>query len=88
MAGLLTKIFRRFFPPLFTVIFRDGRAELANGKVTRKVLSEFSMLAEQAGLSSGEIHGIRDGENIRLEFSDTIPESMQQRFRNVWALHR
>lgn len=87
-ANLFKVLFRRLFPPLFTVRIRDGRALAAGGKVTSAFLEDVSGIASRSGIRSGWIWGFRAGAGVRLDFSSNICEGDRQRLRNTAGIHR
>lgn len=88
MLDILKRIFRILIPPVFTITINNGIAQSTQGKVTNKVLGEFSEIPRQQGISGGTIYGVRKNAGISLDFSGNISKAVQQRFRNVWSLVR
>ncbi|MDY6836338.1 MAG: DUF3634 family protein [Thermodesulfobacteriota bacterium] len=85
MTNPLARIFRAIVSPEFTVTIKDGEARSHQGRVSSRVLSEFTEIAKQQSISKARIYGIRRGDDIVLKFSRNISSSDQQRFRNVWG---
>jgi hypothetical protein len=76
---------RRFFGAYeFIIELRDGAALATKGKVSGRMLREFSECARQNGINRGKIYGERGPGVIRLTFSGEIPPSTHQQFRNIW----
>jgi len=81
-------IFRKLFPPFFTISIKDGKVNLENGKLTSAFLGDFSSIARKSGISSGWIWGFKSGGGVRLEFSSGIRRGDRQRFRNTAGVHK
>lgn len=85
LVDSLVRIARYLAPPEFTVSIRNGDARAVQGKITAKVLSEFSDVARQGQISRGYIYGLRRGNQTTLRFSSSIPLACRQRLRNIWS---
>ena len=81
-------LFRKLFPPLFTIRFKNGEACLENGKLTPSFLGDCTEIALKNGVSSGWIWGHSSTGGIRMEFSPEISKMDRQRFRNAAGVHR
>lgn len=69
--------------PVFELRMRRGRAETVRGKVAGRFLSECEEILHSAGIDDARITGYRVGRRTALRFSNTIPEHVRQRIRNV-----
>jgi hypothetical protein len=85
MTNPLARLFRGIVSREFIVVIEDGVARSHQGRVSTRVLSEFTEVAKQQRISRARIYGIRRADDIVLEFSSNISSSDQQRFRNVWG---
>lgn len=90
VAGI-TWLARRILPPRaspgvarrgydFSIEFHEGRRRHIDGVVPRAVYNAFEDVASLSR-ASGRVSARRDG---RLDFSDGIPEGVQQQFQNAW----
>ena len=82
--NIIKALSRLFNPPKFVIKLRKERVEVVRGKVSRPFLDECTHLCRDNNICSGQVFGVNCEYGIRLEFSDDIPENMQQRFRNIW----
>jgi len=80
-------LFRRLFPPLFTIRIKGYEAILMNGKLTSSFLGDCSDIARKNGISSGWIWGCGSPGGVRMEFSSEISKGNRQRFRNSAGVH-
>jgi len=70
------------------VIRLDGAApRVAHGRVAPNFVEELGEVCAAAGLTRGWVGGVRRGRRVVLAFSRNIPPPVQQRLRNLWALH-
>ena len=79
---------RWLFPPLFVVELRNGSASVKSGEPPAGLVAEFSTTASDTGVERGSIYAVRAGHGLTLEFSIDSPESVHQRFRNVFGVYR
>ena len=79
---------RIFNPPRFIIRIHDGNMVMEKGKVVKKFLDECTELSKSNGENSGKIFGVESEYGLRLEFSNNIPENIQQRFRNIWGIYK
>ena len=77
--ALLSGLF--FIParPAFRVQIDGGEARVLKGHGIDALLRACSDAAREAPDVSGEISGIRRGEELRLHFSRSLPEHLRQR---------
>jgi len=83
----LTRILRRLFPPVFTVVIESGRALKTQGRLRAIVLADFDDIAREQNLKTGTLLGVSRQGGVQLQFSPEIKESDRQRFRNAWYFH-
>jgi len=83
-TAFLVSLFRN---SLFLIELRDGSACLRAGKCPQRFLSELEEVQMLYGPVSGSISGERTGGRVRLSISSSVPENIQQRIRNIWALY-
>jgi hypothetical protein len=76
-------IFRYSSRPDFIITIKNGIVAVSSGKVSEKLVSEFSSIAKNENISSGTIYGVKDNNRIVLEFSSSISDGDRQRFRNA-----
>ncbi len=86
--SFLKILFRKLFPPLFTIRIKNGKAFLENGKLTSAFLGDCTDIARKNGISSGWIWGYTSPGGARMEFSSGINKGDRQRFRNAAGVHR
>jgi hypothetical protein len=84
LLGFLARIFDS---SVFVVTLVDGCAHATKGQVPPGFLSDIAEFARNNGLTKGTIRGRRVDGNMRVFFSDDIPEEAHQRLRNVWHLY-
>lgn len=70
--------------PDFDLRIRGHRVECVRGEVPGSFLHAGAEVARIAGLRRGRIRGYLDGNSVHLRFSSAVPETVRQRFRNVW----
>jgi len=87
-VSYLKILYRKLFPPLFTVRIKSGEACLANGKLTTSFLGDCTEIARKNRITSGWIWGCSSPEGTKLEFSSEISKRDRQRFRNAAGVHR
>jgi hypothetical protein len=75
-------------PPVFVIDLRDGRASARSGEPPAGLIAEFSSTAHDLGLARGTVYVVRASHGLTLDFSSDIPESVHQRFRNVFGVYR
>jgi hypothetical protein len=88
MKNLIARLLRKLFPPAFTVVIEDSRAELRQGKARAAFVTDCTEIAQQQGIDHGVIYGVRKGDRMSLAFSGNIPAGDRQRFRNAWGFHK
>ena len=88
LGGFTGAIRRLLFPPLFVIELRDGSAVTRSGEPPAGLVAEFSSTAHDAGLTKGMIYAVRASHGLTLDFSADVPESLHQRFRNVFGVYR
>jgi Protein of unknown function (DUF3634) len=71
---------------VFLIVFSRGVAHVRAGKVTKRFADEVGALVQESGLSEATVWARRVGSLVRLGFSSTVPPSLRQRLRNLWAL--
>ncbi|MEN8209822.1 MAG: DUF3634 family protein [Candidatus Fermentibacteria bacterium] len=81
-------LFRKLFPPLFTIRIKGGEAHLVNGKLTASFLGDCTEIARRNRLSSGWIWGYSSTGGAQLKFSSEISRENRQRFRNAAGVRR
>lgn len=83
---------KRFFcPSVFSIRLKlgtHGVSVFTKGKATRAFIKECVEVFEREDLSSLSIYGVNCEYGVRLEFSPNTPASCQQKFRNLWELHK
>ena len=67
-----------------TVLIDGGRAEARRGVVHSRVLSALADLAGANGIETACVHARTAGKSLSLTLFG-VPESLHQRFRNVWG---
>ena len=75
------KFLARFFAET-AIQIRGGSARCAKGKMMSRLLSDIASLANDAGVTNGEIWIDQKG---KVSFSHEIPSEYHQRMRNVIA---
>ena len=88
MSGFMGAIRRLLIPPVFVIELRGGSATVRSGEPPAGLVAEFSATARDAGLERGTIYGVRASHGLSLDFSTDVPESLHQRFRNVFGVYR
>lgn len=78
-------LWRLINDPFFVIQIKNGEVKLRKGKLTTAFLSNCYDLCRDLDLRKGYICGLSTPDGIRLSFSSHIPETMRQRFRNIWA---
>ncbi len=86
LAGLVSFLLWRAMGgrPDFELWIHEHRVECIRGEVPGSFLHAGAEVARIAGLRRGRIRGYLDGNSVRLRFSSAVPETVRQRFRNVW----
>ncbi|MCK4806260.1 MAG: DUF3634 family protein [Candidatus Aegiribacteria sp.] len=84
---LLRILFRKLFPPLFTIRIKNGKVFVENGKLTSSFLGDCTDIARKNGISSGWIWGYSSPGGARMKFSSEISNGNKQRFRNAAGVH-
>lgn len=70
-----------------TLLFSKGKIKVLRGKVRSVQVTDLQLVASEQGITDGCIHiQKRNGQGEHLSFYG-IPESVQQRIRNVWNVH-
>ncbi|MCD4700514.1 MAG: DUF3634 family protein [Candidatus Aegiribacteria sp.] len=80
-------LFRKLFPPLFTIRIKGGTAIAKSGKLTSSFLGDCTDIVRKNGISSGWIWGYSSPGGARMKFSSEISKGDMQRFRNVAGVH-
>jgi hypothetical protein len=75
-------------PPIFVIELRDGPAVVRSGEPPAGLVAEFSSTARDLELVRGTIYVVRVSQGLTLDFSSEIPDSLHQRFRNVFGVYR
>jgi hypothetical protein len=88
LAGFTGAVRRLLFPPVFAIELRNGSAFVKSGQPPAGLVAEFSTTAGDAGLDRGTIYAVRAAHGLTLDFSGEIPDSLHQRFRNVFGVYR
>jgi hypothetical protein len=86
--NFLKKILRFVYRPVFIIDIKNGEASLLSGKVSNKLVIEFSSIAKHQDILRGTIYGLKSSKGIKLDFSPSIDDKDRQRFRNVWNVYR
>ena len=73
--------------PSFTLVVREGKARVKQGKVLRGFIDDCENLISECGIQRATIKGFRKSGYVSLRFSHNIPKSYHQRFRNAWGFH-
>jgi hypothetical protein len=79
---------RLFNPPAFIILIKNREAFDNKGNVSSQFISECTEIAKSENILEGKIYGMEKEYGISLVFSNDIPESSHQRFRNVWNLYK
>lgn len=88
LGGFTGAIRRLLFPPLFVIELRSGSASVKSGEPPAGLVAEFSTTAKDVGVERGTIYVVRASHGLTLDFSPEIPDSLHQRFRNVFGVYR
>lgn len=88
LAGFTGAIRRLLIPPIFVIELRNGSASVRSGEPPAGLVAEFSSTASDAGLRQGTIYVVRASHGPTLDFSSDIPDTLHQRFRNVFGVYR
>lgn len=74
-----------FLGKVFVIKIRTGAVKVRKGKPPKSFIAECKQIIRKK-VVRGYIYGVRDvGDgSLRLEFTNSIPDSMAQRFRNVF----
>ncbi len=75
-------------PAVFIVDIAHGQASVCKGMVPGNFIADCTAIAQNQGIKTGKLYGIKKTYGISLEFSHSIPESSQQSFRNAWNMYR
>lgn len=73
----------QYFGKIFAIKIRTGAVKVCKGKPPKKYIAECKQIIRKK-VVRGYIYGVREAGEIRLEFTSSIPDSMAQRFRNVF----
>src|SRR5438445_10311731 len=84
VAAVLVALWHRH---AFIVRIKRGYPRVFKGKVAGPFLEEVADVCREAGIERGWVAGVRRGKRIMLVFSWHIPTDVQQRLRNLWAIH-
>jgi hypothetical protein len=79
---------RLFNPPAFIILLKNREAFDKKGNVSSQFISECTEIAKSENILEGKIYGMAKEYGIGLVFSNDIPKSSHQRFRNVWNLYK
>lgn len=88
LSGFASAIRRLLVPPVFVIEVRDGSAIVRSGEPPAGLVAEFSSTAQDLGLVRGTIYAVRASHGLSLDFSSDIPDTLHQRFRNVFGVYR
>ena len=89
MLGNLFKSLKMLFnPPEFIIKVKGGKAEIITGKLPKKFLDEVLELCQKNLIGYTKIYGINSKEGVRLQFSESIPENIRQRIRNLYGIYK
>jgi len=69
---------------VFVIRISEGKIHVKKGRVPKGFISDCELLACENNVTHLTIRGTRKRGIITLKFSGRIPDSLQQRFRNVW----
>ena len=85
-SHLLKRLLGFFDSTDWAVEFRDGTAVVTKGKLTSRFTSDCAEILAAEAINNAEISGAQAGGYIRLEFSESIPPTLHQQFRNIWSM--
>jgi hypothetical protein len=69
----------------FSIYVQNGKVVRVDGKVTKAFVNDVSAICEEGKFRSGLVKGVKQGNDIKLQFTHEVPESVQQRLRNAWC---
>jgi len=85
---MLQQILHLFKKKHFTITISNGRISVTKGDINNRITSDFKDIIKARQIKKGTIYGIKEGNNISIFFSNSIPESSHQRFRNTFGIYR
>jgi len=88
LSELIRRIKRIFDPPLFIIQIKGEKAETIAGKVPKKFLDELIGLCKDNCIGYTRIYAINAKEGVRLQFTESIPENIRQRIRNLYGIYK
>jgi hypothetical protein len=88
VALIAAVVYLIWWRPLFKIQIREGRVLVRFGKVSQRFLAECNRLLASREAPDGWIRGVRRDDGVALRFSRSIPESLHQPIRNLWAEYR
>jgi len=83
LAVLYVLIWPPYFGKVFAIKIRTGAVKVRKGKPPKRFIAECKQIIRKK-VVRGYIYGVREAGELRLEFTNSIPEPMAQRFRNVF----
>lgn len=84
IVGLLILVsFFYFNRSLFSLRFKNGKLEAQSGQVPLGFINDLKEIAERSNLT-GTVKAVKSRRTERLQFSQSIPENIQQRIRNIF----
>jgi hypothetical protein len=75
-------------PPEFIIKIKGGKAEMITGKLPKPFIDELLELCKKNLIGYTKISGINSENGVRLEFSESIPENLRQRIRNLYGIYK
>ena len=84
MKDFLTSVFNNV---AFIVWVKDSNVICTKGVAGRNLLNAFEDIVVKNDIKNGRIVGVQMLNNVKLKFSDEIPESLHQRFRNCLTFY-
>ena len=70
---------------VFVIRIHDGKPFLTKGNVPKGFLNDCELLARENDIHILIMKGVKKRNTVFLRFSPSVPQALQQRFRNVWA---
>ena len=87
LSILLVVLYVLIWPPyigkVFAIKIRTGAVRVRKGKPPKRFIADCKQIIRKI-IVRGYIYGVREADELRLEFTSSIPDSMAQRFRNVF----
>ena len=84
MRGLFLKLRAKFSLAPIAILIMNGKAIRVKGRLSQKLLGEFTQIAQSKNVQEGLITVVSEGGTPSLRFKGSFDSSAKQRFRNVW----